>query len=158
MIGLAAIIGSFMAGIVIDELAGVYDLESKVKYVNEFLLPFFFVIMGAHLDPGAFLKPNLLFLILLVTAVAALSKMVGSALACWKEDWKTRIRIGVCMIPRGEVGIIVGMIGLSLHSITRDMYTVVLGMSLLTTLITPPLIILSFKRKKRKASTSNQTK
>lgn len=148
VIGLAAIIGSFMAGIVIDELAGVYDLENKVKYVNEFFLPFFFVMMGAHLDPSAFLKPRLLFLILLVTAVAVLSKMIGSALACWKNDWKTRIQIGVCMVPRGEVGIIVGLIGLSLHTITQEIYTVVLGMSLLTTLITPPLIILAFRKGK----------
>ncbi len=157
IIGLAAIIGAFMAGVVIDELAGVYDLENKVKYVNEFLLPFFFVMMGAHLDPGAFLKPNLLFLTLLVTAIAVLSKMVGSVLACWKENWKTRIQIGVCMVPRGEVGIIVGMVGLSLHTITKDMYTVVLGMSLLTTLITPPLILLSFKKKRRKASSPGKT-
>ena len=57
------------------------------------------------------------------------------------------------MVPRGEVGIIVGMIGLSLHTITKDMYTVVLGMSLLTTLIIPPLILLSFEAKKRKTST-----
>ncbi len=42
VIGLAAIIGAFMAGIMIDELAGVYDLEKKVQYVTEFLLPFFF--------------------------------------------------------------------------------------------------------------------
>ena len=82
VIGLAAIIGSFMAGIVIDELAGVYDLENKVKYVNEFLLPFFFVMMGAHLDPNAFLKPNLLFLILFVTAVAVLSKLPYSESLC----------------------------------------------------------------------------
>jgi len=59
------------------------------------------------------------------------------------------------MVPRGEVGIIVGMIGLSLHTITNEMYTVVLGMSLLTTLITPPLIILSFKKKRRKTPTPN---
>jgi Kef-type K+ transport system membrane component KefB len=150
VIGLAAIIGAFMAGIVIDELAGVYDLEDKVKYVNEFFLPFFFVMMGAHLDPSAFLKPRLLFLILLVTAVAVLSKMIGSALACWKNDWKTRIQIGVCMVPRGEVGIIVGLVGLSLHTITQEIYTVVLGMSLLTTLITPPLIILAFRKGKRR--------
>ena len=149
VIGLAAIIGSFMAGIVIDELAGVYDLENKVKYVNEFFLPFFFVMMGAHLDPSAFLKPRLLFLILLVTAVAVLSKMIGAALACWKNDWKTRIQIGVCMVPRGEVGIIVGLVGLSLHTITQEIYTIVLGMSLLTTLITPPLIILAFKKRRR---------
>lgn len=152
VIGLAAIIGSFMAGVVIDELAGVYDLENKVKYVNEFLLPFFFVMMGAHLDPSAFLNPRLLFLILLVTAVAVLSKMIGSALASWKEDWKVRIQTGVCMVPRGEVGIIVGLIGLSLQTITQEIYTIVLGMSLLTTLITPPLIILAFRKRRHKTS------
>jgi hypothetical protein len=48
------------------------------------------------------------------------------------------------------------MVGLSLHTITKDMYTVVLGMSLLTTLITPPLILLSFKAKKRKTSTPSK--
>jgi len=148
VIGLAAIIGSFMAGIVIDELAGVYDLENKVKYVNEFFLPFFFVMMGAHLDPRAFMNPGLLFLVIFISVVAVLSKMVGSALACWKENWKTRIQTGVCMIPRGEVGIIVGLIGLSLQTISHEMYTVVLGMSLLTTIVTPPLILLVFKRKR----------
>ena len=146
IIGLAAIIGSFMAGIVIDELAGVYDLENKVKYVNEFLLPFFFVMIGAHLDPRVFLKPNLLFLILLTTLIAVLSKMIGSALACWKETWKIKLQTGICMTPRGEVGIIVGLVGISLHTISQDMYTVVLGISLLTTLITPPLIIAAFRK------------
>jgi Kef-type K+ transport system membrane component KefB len=56
------------------------------------------------------------------------------------------------MVPRGEVGIIVGLIGLSLHTISHDMYTVVLGMSLLTTLITPPLIIWSFRTRRKKSS------
>jgi Kef-type K+ transport system membrane component KefB len=147
VIGLAAIIGSFMAGIVIDEMAGVYDLENKVKYVNEFLLPFFFVMMGAHLDPRAFLEPRLLLLVLIISAVAALSKMIGAALASWGEDWRTRIQIGVCMIPRGEVGIIVALIGLSLHTITQEIYTVVLGMSLLTTIMTPPLIVIAFRKR-----------
>jgi Kef-type K+ transport system membrane component KefB len=147
VIGLAAIIGSFMAGVVIDEMAGVYDLENKVKYVNEFLLPFFFVMMGAHLDPRAFLDARLFLLVLVISAVAALSKMIGAALASWKDDWKTRIQIGVCMIPRGEVGIIVALIGLSLHTITQEIYTVVLGMSLLTTIMTPPLIVVAFRNR-----------
>jgi len=148
VIGLAAIIGSFMAGIVIDEMAGVYDLENKVKYVNEFLLPFFFVMMGAHLDPRTFAQPRLLFLVLLVSAVAALSKMMGAGLAAWKEDWRTRVQTGICMIPRGEVGIIVALIGLSLHSITQEIYAVVLGMSLITTIMTPPLIVAAFRKKR----------
>jgi Kef-type K+ transport system membrane component KefB len=149
VIGLAAIIGAFMAGIMIDELAGVYDLENKVQYVTEFLLPFFFVMMGAHLDPLVFLNPRLLFLTVLVTAVAVLSKIFGSALACWKEDWKVRIQTGVCMVPRGEVGIIVGLVGISSRIITQEIYSVVLGMSLLTTLITPPLILFAFKKKRQ---------
>ena len=148
VIGLAAIIGSFMAGIVIDEMAGVYDLENKVKYVNEFLLPFFFVMMGAHLDPRTFAQPRLLFLVLLISAVAALSKVIGAGLATWKEDWRMKFQTGVCMIPRGEVGIIVALIGLSLHSITQEIYAVVLGMSLLTTVITPPLIVAAFHKKR----------
>lgn len=158
IIGLAAIIGSFMAGIMIDELAGVYDLERKIKYVNEFLLPFFFVMMGAHLDPRSFLVPNLLFLTLFVTAIAVISKMLGAALACWKEDRITRIQTGVCMVPRGEVGIIVGLVGLNLHTISDDIYTVVLGMSLLTTIIAPPLIIMAFRRRRRSPQKQTETK
>jgi len=158
IIGLAAIIGSFMAGIMIDELAGVYDLERKIKYVNEFLLPFFFVMMGTHLDPRSFLAPNLLFLTLFVTVIAVISKMLGAAFACWKEDRQTRIQIGVCMVPRGEVGIIVGLVGLNLHTISHDIYTVVLGMSLLTTIIAPPLIIMAFRRRRRAPPKLAETK
>lgn len=146
VIGLAAIIGAFMAGIVIDEMAGVYDLENKVKYVNEFFLPFFFVMMGAHLDPRTFLDPRLVMLVLVISAVAVVSKMLGAGLACRKEDLWTKIQIGVCMIPRGEVGIIVALIGLSLHSIKQEVYSVVLGMSLLTTIVTPPLIVVAFRK------------
>ncbi len=146
LIGLAAIIGAFMAGIIIDELAGVYDLERKVKYVSEFLLPFFFVMMGAHLDPKVFLNPRILLLTLLITVVAVVSKMLGAALATWKEDWIVRLQTGICMVPRGEVGIIVGLVGISLQTITQELYSLVLGMSLLTTIVTPPLILWAFRK------------
>jgi Kef-type K+ transport system membrane component KefB len=146
VIGLAAIIGSFMAGIVIDELAGVYDLENKVKYVSEFFLPFFFVMMGAHLDPRAFINPKIAILVVVISVVAIVSKLLGTILACWREEWKIRLQAGICMIPRGEVGIIVGLIGLSLHTITHELYTLVLGMSLMTTIISPPLIMFAFKQ------------
>jgi len=147
VIGLAAIIGAFMAGIMIDELAGVYDLENKIKYVSEFLLPFFFVMMGAHLDPRAFANTRIWGLLAVVTVVAVASKMIGAYLGCWGQDIRTKIQTGVCMVPRGEVGIIVGLIGISLHTITQELYTLVLGMSLLTTIITPPLIVLVFRKK-----------
>ncbi|MGB2907915.1 MAG: cation:proton antiporter [Candidatus Aminicenantaceae bacterium] len=146
LIGLAAIIGAFMAGIIIDELAGVYDLERKVKYVSEFLLPFFFVMMGAHLDPLVFLNPRILLLTLVITVVAVVSKMLGAVAATWKEEWMVRLQTGICMVPRGEVGIIVGLVGISLQTITQELYSLVLGMSLLTTVITPPLILWAFRK------------
>jgi Na+:H+ antiporter len=151
VIGLAALIGSFMAGIMIDELAGVYDLEEKVKYVSEFFLPFFFVMMGAHLDPSFLMNPNILGMVAVITLLAVVSKVLGAFLACPGESLTTRLQTGVCMIPRGEVGIIVGLVGLSLHTISEEMYTIVLGMSLLTTIITPPLILLVFRKDRRKS-------
>ncbi|MCK5422751.1 MAG: cation:proton antiporter [Deltaproteobacteria bacterium] len=146
-IGLAAIIGAFMAGIVIDELAGVYDLEVKVKYVNEFLLPFFFVMMGAFVDPYVFLQWNSLILIIIITLIAILSKIIGSALAAWKEGFVVSLQTGVCMVPRGEVGIIVAMIGLSEGTVSMPIYSLVISISILTTLAAPPLIKWAFKEK-----------
>jgi Kef-type K+ transport system membrane component KefB len=99
-----------------------------------------------------------LFLILFVTAIAIISKMLGAAIACWKEDKWTRFQTGVCMVPRGEVGIIVGLVGLNLHTISHDIYTVVLGMSLLTTIIAPPLIIVAFRRRRRPPAKQPETK
>ena len=145
-IGLAAIIGAFMAGIVIDDLAGVYDLEEKVKYVNEFLLPFFFVMMGSFIDPQVFMQWGSLKLILLISLLAIVSKVIGSALATWKEGIILSLRTGVCMVPRGEVGIIVAMIGLSEGTISMPIYSVVISMSILTTLVAPPLIKWAFKK------------
>lgn len=144
-IGLAAIIGAFMAGVVIDELAGVYGLEEKVKYVNEFLLPFFFVMMGSYVDPSLFLQWESLGLILAITLVAVITKVGGSALAAWKEGRTVAIRTGVCMIPRGEVGIIVAMIGYSEGTVSMSIYSVVISISILTTVVAPPLIKWAFK-------------
>jgi len=77
--------------------------------------------------------------------VAVVSKILGAALATWKEEWKVRIQTGVCMVARGEVGIIVALVGISLHTITQELYSLVLGMSLLTTIVAPPLIVWAFR-------------
>jgi Kef-type K+ transport system membrane component KefB len=114
-------------------------------------------MMGAHLNPRAFLSPNLLFLTLFITLIAVVSKMAGAYIGCLNEDRRTRFQAGVCMIPRGEVGIIVGLVGIKLATISLDMYTVVLGMSLLTTIIAPPLVVMAFRgrRRGRPSKTSN---
>jgi Kef-type K+ transport system membrane component KefB len=91
----------------------------------------------------------LLFLTLFISLIAIVSKMAGAYLGCLKEDVRMRFQTGVCMVPRGEVGIIVGLVGLKLATISKDMYTFVLGMSLLTTIVAPPLIVMTFRGKRR---------
>jgi Kef-type K+ transport system membrane component KefB len=70
---------------------------------------------------------------------------VVAQLGAIRHGRKVMLQTGVGMIPRGEVGLIVGMIGLTMHIISPSVYTLVVSVSLLTTLITPPLIRWAFK-------------
>jgi Kef-type K+ transport system membrane component KefB len=144
-IGLAAIIGAFMAGIVLAELDERYLLEDKVQPVSDFLVPYFFVVMGTHVDLRAFLDPDTLMVILVVMLVAVASKIIGSLMGTFRMGLRIGLQTGVCMVPRGEVGIVVGLIGLGLGTMSEDVYTVVVSMSILTTLVAPPLIKVLFK-------------
>lgn len=146
-IGLAAIIGAFMAGIVLAETREHFELEEKFSPVGSFLTPFFFVIMGTHIDITAFTNPQTIFIIVFVVLLAVASKVIGSVLGAWKQGLRTALQTGVGMIPRGEVGIIIAGLGLSLKVIDPAIYTVVVSMSILTTIIAPPLIKLVYPPK-----------
>lgn len=139
-IGLAAIIGAFMAGIVLAEAEERFALEKQFAPVGFFLTPFFFVMMGAYVELTSLLKPSILFLTGVILVVAVVSKVLSGWLGTLKKGFKTSFQTGVGMIPRGEVGIVVGGLGLSLGVIEPLIYTVVVSMSILTTLIAPPLI------------------
>jgi len=144
-IGLAAIVGAFMAGMVLSGVENRQEVEKRVKPLGVFMTPFFFVMMGAHVDLKALANPSLLVVILVVVAVAVVSKLVGAGLGAYGMGWKNMVRTGVSMVPRGEVGIVVASIGLTLGTIHEEMYTVVVSMSILTTIIAPPLIRMLFK-------------
>jgi len=147
-IGLAAIIGAFLAGLVLAETEEEFALHHKVRPLYSFLVPFFFVMMGTEVDIGALLNLEILMLILTVVLLAVVSKIVGSALGTFSLGSRAMLQTGVGMIPRGEVGMVVGLIGLNLGVIKSDIYTVVVAMSLLTTIIAPPLIKMAFKGEK----------
>jgi Kef-type K+ transport system membrane component KefB len=144
-IGLAAIIGAFMAGMVLADVSDQYRLQEKVGPLETFLVPFFFVMMGTQIDLPALADPALLGLTLVVVALAVAGKMIGSALGTIGMGRATMLQTGLCMIPRGEVGIVVAGMGLAMATIDRRMYTVVVAMSIMTTLIAPPLIKMAFR-------------
>ena len=144
-IGVAAIIGAFLAGMALaDATEGNETLHKQMNGVTEFLVPFFLVNIGMQLRLDVFRDPAVLVLVLLITFVATLTKLLGCGLGAISLGWRRAAQVGVGMIPRGEVGIVVAQIGLSLAVITDALFGVVLFMSVATTLIAPPFLKLLF--------------
>lgn len=147
-IGVAAIIGAFLAGMALSEASENTDMPHQAEAVTEFLLPFFFVNIGMQLRLDAFLNRHIVLLALVITLLAVLTKLAGCGAAAWSMGRKKAIQVGMGMVPRGEVGIVVAQIGLGLHVITDGVYGVVLFMAIATTLIAPPFLTRLFRGEK----------
>ena len=140
-IGVAAIIGAFLAGMALAEaVEGNHDVHQQVRGATEFLVPFFLVNIGMQLDLSVFTNRQSLLLALVMTLVAVLTKLVGCGLGAWGLGLRGAAQVGVGMVPRGEVGIVVAQIGLGVGVITESLFGAVLFMACATTLIAPPLI------------------
>lgn len=139
-IDLAAIVGAFLAGMVLSELNPEYNLSIKTESLYNFLVPFFFVILGSWVNLSIFAKPALLWAALIITVFAILGKLLGCGLGALNLGKKDALMVGFGMVPRGEVGMIIASIGLSMKAITSDLYTVIVFMVMATTLVTPPIL------------------
>jgi|Deesub1362A_J573_1020465.scaffolds.fasta_scaffold08444_2 Kef-type K+ transport system membrane component KefB len=145
-IGLAAIVGAFMAGLVLSESSDYEELIGRFEPIGWFLTPFFFILMGSFINPYSFLEGKILLVMLVLTLVAIFSKAVGSYLGAIRSKRQTALEVAIGMIPRGEVGIVIAGIGLSSKAIELEIYTAAMGMVILTTFITPFLIKAFYKR------------
>jgi len=139
-IGMAAIIGAFLAGLALADYSEQWRLRENAHPVMEFLAPFFFVLLGVQVDLRAVYRPALLWMMGVVCVLAILGKLIGCGLGALLLGFKNALRIGVGMVPRGEVGLIVAAVGLMLHTISPEVYTVVVMMSIVTTLFAPPVL------------------
>lgn len=139
-IDLAAIIGAFMAGMVLSGLNIEFRLSLKTESLYDFLVPFFFVVMGMHVDLSVFTQVNIIGAALLLTLFAILGKLLGCGLGAFGLGLRDASIVGVGMVPRGEVGMIIASIGLSMGAIGADLYSVVIFMVVATTLLTPPVL------------------
>ena len=137
-IGLAAIIGAFLAGLIFDYSRE--EVASQVQPVYDLLVPFFFAITGSILDPGVFTQGSILGLAGVVTAIAIATKVAGGWLGAAHLGRRTALTVGIGMVPRGEVGLIVASLGLGIGVISTDIFGVVLAMTVVTTLATPPVL------------------
>jgi Kef-type K+ transport system membrane component KefB len=144
-IRIAAIIGAFLAGLVFSEEELTPALKTKIHALYEFLVPFFFVAMGMQMDLSVLTRGDVLLLAALVTVLAILGKLVGCGVGAYGLGRRAALQVGAGMVPRGEVGIIVASIGLGLHTISNEIYAVVIIMVLITTLMAPPVLKLLFR-------------
>jgi Kef-type K+ transport system membrane component KefB len=142
--GLAAIIGAFLAGMALSETVS-RRVKDLAHGITELLVPFFLVGLGLHLDIAAFGNWRTVGLTLLIIVAAVLSKLVGCGLGAWTLGRADALRVGVGMIPRGEVGMVVAQIGLSLGVVEKPVYAVVVAMAVFTTLIAPPLLKYAYR-------------
>jgi len=142
--GVAAIIGAFLAGMALAEPVGqrVRDLTNGVA---ELMVPFFLAGVGLHFDVRTFANRNTLWLATLVLVAAVISKLVGCGLGAALYGWRDMLRIGVGMIPRGEVGMVVAQLGERMGIIPPAIYSVVVFMAVATTVLAPPLLALAYR-------------
>jgi Kef-type K+ transport system membrane component KefB len=155
-IGLASIVGAFAAGLILEALhsaifveRGEPGLPELVHPISGFLVPVFFVVMGARADLRAFTEPTIVGLATALTIAAIAGKQACSAAVIGRGI--DRLSIGIGMVPRGEVGLIFANMGLALsvhgeRIIDASTYSALVVMIVVTTVITPPALKWSLAR------------
>lgn len=150
-IGLATIVGAFAAGLVIQEKYFDHiklphqSIEDLVSPIEELFAPVFFVMMGFQVDFFSFLQWDVVLLGLAMTAVAMIGKV---AAGFFTEKGNNKWLIGVGLIPRGEVGLIFASIGKVTGVLDDHLFAVIIMVVILTTLVTPPMLMGIIKKAK----------
>ena len=142
--GVAAIVGAFLAGMALSETVE-HRVHDLTEGVTALLVPFFLAGIGLHFDPTPFRDPSLLLLAGVLTVAAMLSKFIACGLAAYRFGRRDAIRIGVGMIPRGEVGMVVAQVGLATGIMAAGVFGTIVFVAVATTVLAPPLLRLAFR-------------
>ncbi|MBY9081590.1 cation:proton antiporter [Paenibacillus sp. HN-1] len=146
LMGMAGIIGAFAAGLAISQTSFKHAVETKVEPIAySIFVPVFFVSIGLNVTFDG-VGGQLVFLVIL-TVVAILTKFIGATLGARFTGFnlKSAMGIGSGMISRGEVALIMASTGLQAGLLLPEYFTSVVIMVIVTTLVAPPLLKLSFK-------------
>ncbi len=139
-IGLAPIIGSFLAGMAMAETPHREYLEKRIQVIMAFITPFFFVVTGMQIELSQLASWSAIGTLIFITFMAALGKIIGGGFGARALGKKSALIVGVGMVPRGEVGIIVATLGLQQGVFDKEVYALIIAMSLLTSIIAPPIL------------------
>jgi Kef-type K+ transport system membrane component KefB len=145
---LAAIIGAFLAGMIASETRQRHQLEEQTAPLLAFLTPFFFVVTGAKVNLAALGSGAALWSLFVVTVIAIVSKLAGGFLGALKLGKRGATIVGFGMVPRGEVGVVIASLGLAAGVFDETIYAVIVAMSLLTAMVTPPILALLLREQR----------
>jgi Kef-type K+ transport system membrane component KefB len=154
LFGLAAIIGAFLAGMIASETRQQHTLEQQIQPLLSLLTPFFFVLTGSKIDLHQLANVDALILLGVATLIAIISKLLGGFLGALSLGRAGAAIVGFGMVPRGEVGVVIASLGLAAGVFNDQMYAIIVAMSLLTAMVTPPILALLLKRTMQAEATS----
>ncbi len=137
-IGLSPIVGAFAVGMAIASTKLIKQVEEYVHKLQFIFAPLFFAIIGAQVDLRG-INLNVLLISGIIVAIAISTKLLGCGLPSliFLKDKAKSMRVGIGMISRGEVGLIVAGVGVTTGALSTDIYTAIIIMVALTTIITP---------------------
>jgi Kef-type K+ transport system membrane component KefB len=155
-IGMAAIIGAFFAGLVFADYAPQWNLLPRVAGITEFLAPFFFFAIGARLNLTV-INRQILVAAGIISVLAIISKVIGCGLPMIGQGWRAVLQVGTGMMPRGEVALIVALVGLQSGIVAQPTYAIVVIMTAVTTVIAPPLLRYLYRQEIQQTREENLT-
>ncbi|NDB88674.1 MAG: cation:proton antiporter [Thaumarchaeota archaeon] len=153
-IGLSPILGSFVVGMALSTTKVFERVEHYVGKLGLIFAPLFFAIIGAQVDFRG-INSEVIVIGAIIIGVAVVTKLVGCGLPSWlflKNKTQAR-RVGIAMISRGEVGLIVAGIGLSSGVLMQNIYTTIVIMVAVTSLITPIWLKIEYRKDPQKSTT-----
>ena len=145
--GLAMIIGAYVVGLSLSKTDISHIIIDKIHVLYDFFVPVFFAVMGMLVDVRQFLSPLVVLGGLAFTVLAVASKVIGCGLPALFVGFNLRgaARIGVGMVPRGEVALIIAGIGMSSGILSAQAFGMAIMMTLLTTVAAPVLLNLTLR-------------
>ncbi len=147
---LAMIIGAYVTGLSFSRTDMSVMIQEKLHGLYQFLVPVFFAVMGMMVDVGKLAEPSVLRMGLVYTGIAVLAKVIGCGLPTlfFGFNGVGALRVGLGMVPRGEVALIIAGIAGASGFLDAETSAEVLGvavlMTLITTLVSPPLLVGAF--------------
>lgn len=149
--GLAMIIGAYIMGLVLSKTDISYVIQNVLNPLEIFFVPIFFTVTGMLVDVRTFLNKEVIVFGFVYSIFAVLAKLIGCGVPSLMLNFNSlgALRIGLGMIPRGEVALIIASIGLSHGILDEKIFGVAIMMTLITTIIAPPILDITLKSRKK---------